>query len=77
VYLEVGLGPLCAGGPRRRPPCRTSGAWWVHKWVGMRRQRDQQTESLWDVADDGGFVVWCKRCGKDRTDSSFWMAGLS
>jgi hypothetical protein len=46
-----------------------------HKWVGKRRDRDQQTESLWDVADDQGYVVWCKRCGKDRREGMAWMGG--
>ena len=46
-----------------------------HKWVGKRRPRDQQAQSLWDQADDGGFIVWCRRCGKDRGEGSAWMAG--
>ena len=47
-----------------------------HKWVGKRRARDQQATSLWDETDEAGYVVWCKRCGKDRGDALRWgMAG--
>lgn len=38
-----------------------------HKWVGKRRLRDQQAESLWDQADDGGFIVWCRRLRHTQT----------
>jgi hypothetical protein len=47
----------------------------MHRWVGKRRPREQQTVSLWDVAEDDGYVVWCKRCGKDRREGRAWMAG--
>ena len=46
-----------------------------HKWVGKRRPRDQQSESLWDIADDDDYLVWCKRCGKDRREGMAWMGG--
>ena len=48
-----------------------------HKWVGKRRSRDQQTESLWDVADDQGYVIWCQRCGKNRSEGLAGMAGFA
>jgi hypothetical protein len=43
-----------------------------HAWVGKRRQADQQADSLWDEAGEDGYVVWCARCGKDRTERAAW-----
>ena len=62
-----------------------------HRWVGRRRPTDiprsgvraDATGLTWTndglalpSLDDNEFVVWCKRCGKDRDDSNWWMARL-
>jgi hypothetical protein len=60
-----------------------------HRWVGVRRlhdapRADARIDLLGNVWTDGGIarpgldpdhVVWCKRCGKDRSDASWWMTG--
>jgi hypothetical protein len=61
-----------------------------HRWVGVRAPTDTVSEvgrvdAMGNTWTGGGLarpgldpdhVVWCKRCGKDRSDASWWMAGL-
>lgn len=62
-----------------------------HRWVGRRRPAEDRAAGVradvmglsWTSSglalgsmDDPEYVVWCKRCGKDRDDSNWWLTGL-
>ena len=61
-----------------------------HRWVGVRAPTDSVSEvgrvdaigNTWTAGGlarpglDPDHVIWCNRCGKDRSDASWWMAGL-
>lgn len=58
-----------------------------HRWVGVRAPKDTPArearvdglgitwtgDGLAQPGHDPGHVVWCKRCGKDRPDFTWWM----